>query len=121
MKQFEKLAIILVVLWILTVIPNRIIPMLLVRLMGVEQIGEFTALESCLIGARAVLGVALHMAISIWMFVQCTRDNAARWVWAVFGIFFGLSAPILYFLLKIGEETKRIRESQEIRQQESGA
>lgn len=118
MKRFEKFAIVLLILWAVTLVPNRMSFMIMGLLLKSNvELDQMTAMQMSLGTAQRLLSVALQIAIAVWLFIQATRDGAARWVWVLLAVIFGLSAPILYFLLRILQELKLIRAGQETRQQ----
>ena len=121
MKRFEKFAIVLLILWTVTLVPNRMIFMIMGPLLKSSvAIDQMMVMQVALGTAQRLLGAALHIAIAAWLFTQATRDGTARWVWSLFAVLFGLSAAILYFLLRLLKEARLIREAQETRQQSPG-
>lgn len=117
MKRFEEFAIVMLILWTVTLVPNRLIFMIMGPLLKSSvQLDQMTVMQMSLGTAQRFLGAALHIAVAVWLYIQATRDGAARWVWALFAVIFGISAPILYFLLSVLQELKLIRAGQETRQ-----
>ncbi len=72
-------------------------------------------MHSALVSIRVILGLLVQIGVAIWLFLQATRDKSARWVWALFGLTFGISAAILYFLMQLVEEMKQKRTSKRLR------
>lgn len=107
MKRIEKLAIVLIVLWVFTLIPNYVLKIILPRFLDAEAYGEFSLAENSLFLARSILEFGLHIGIAVWLFLQASYDKRLRWVWCLFALFFGLSAAILYLLMQILENMKQ--------------
>ena len=112
MKKIEKIAIILIVLWVLTLASNPVITIIMGRLYSPQEFVNITFMQKGLLAARTILGLLVQIGIAVWLFMQAKRDKAARWVWALFGLTFGISAAILYFLLQLIEEMKLKRKSE---------
>ena len=106
MKRFEKFAIVLIVLWILTVIPNPLISIVLARISGPVQFENMNATQVSLVFARGVLTVIVQIAVGIWLFGTAKRDKFSPWVWSLFGFLFGITAIVLYYVMQLAEELK---------------
>ncbi|MCK4820910.1 hypothetical protein KA005_34415, partial [bacterium] len=59
-----------------------------------------------MLAARNIVSVLVQVGVAVWLFIQAKRDRATSWVWGLFGLTFGISAAILYFLLGFIEEMK---------------
>ena len=115
MKRFERFAIVLMVLWILTLIPNPVITIILERISTPQEFGQLTMIQVLLNSVRAILAVLVHIAIGVWLFVQAKRDKLSPWVWCLFGCLFGITVIVLYYVMQLVEEMKLKRKSGEPR------
>ena len=113
MKRIEKVAIVLMVLWVLTLVSNPATSIIMARLYGAKEYGQITFTQHTLVTVRAVLCALVQTGVAVWLFVEATRDKAARWVWSLFGLTFGLSAAILYFLVQLVEESRLKRQPED--------
>ena len=113
MKKIEILAIIVIALWVLTLMPNPLLTVVMARLYGPHELEAITWAQKGMIGARSILTLLVQIGIGIWLFIQAKRDKAKSWIWLLFGLSFGVSAAILYFLMQLVEEMKFKRTSGE--------
>ncbi|MDD5707082.1 MAG: hypothetical protein PHR35_14255 [Kiritimatiellae bacterium] len=111
MQRFEKAAIVILIVWVVTLIPNRLHVWSLVALFSSspEAVAQLSYLTKVIGLMHGVTTGAVTIAVAIWMFLQARRDGAARWVWMLFGLAFGLMAPVLYFLLQLIQELRSVR------------
>lgn len=109
-KRFEKFAIILLLVWIFTVIPNRMIFRIMVPfLKSSVAVDQVSVMQTTLVTAQSLLAHILKVVIAIWVFIQASRDGSARWVWALFALFYGMSALILYFIFDLLKEIRSLK------------
>jgi len=120
-KYVEKLAIAVIVLWALTLVPNYLLRVIIPPLLGSEAYGEFSYVENGLLMARSLLAVLVHIGVAVWLFILAGREGAVRWIWALFALVFGLSAPMLYLLMQIDGRLTQQRSSQAEFQPSPGA
>ncbi|MEO0376595.1 MAG: hypothetical protein AAF329_18630 [Cyanobacteria bacterium P01_A01_bin.17] len=106
MKNAEKLAIILIVLWLITLFPNPLTTLLLTRFYPPEAIGRMELAESAMVTFRVTIAALVQIGVGYWMFIQATRDHRSQWTWCLFGLTFGINAAILYFLVQLTEQVK---------------
>lgn len=111
LKRFEKAAVVILIIWVVTLIPNRLDLWALVLLYSgkSEELSHFSNLMKILGFTQGLISGAVNIAVAFWMFVQARRDGAARCVWMLFGLVFGLIAPMLYFLLQLLQELRALR------------
>jgi len=49
---------------------------------------------------------ALNIGAGIWLYLDATKEKLNRCVWAVFGLFFGLMAIAIFYLVQIYSQTR---------------
>ena len=103
-RRIEQLAIILLILWAVTLIPNPLLTILAARLYSNQEFGQFKFLQSAMASAGMILSWAVHIGVGCWLFLEAQRSQKAKWVWVLFGIVFGLEAVVLFVLLQIRDE-----------------
>ena len=109
MKKIEVIAVVLIVLWVLTLVSNPIITFITARLYTPPAQAALYCTHKAMLAARNIASVLVHIGIAAWLFIQAKWDRNTSWVWALFGFTFGISAAILYFLLRLVEEMKAKR------------
>ncbi len=98
MKKVEKLAIIAIILWLVTLIPNQLVSLMTVRLYGHPELLQMEWNLKGIVAIRSILSVIVKIGIAIWMFILTKRKGGSPWIWSLFCLIFGLIAPVLYFV-----------------------
>ncbi len=106
MKKIEVIAVVLIVLWALTLVSNPIITLITARLYTPPAQAALGCTHKAMLAARNIISVLVQVGVAVWLFIQAKRDRATSWVWGLFGLTFGISAAILYFLLRLVDEMK---------------
>ncbi len=107
MKRIEKVAVVLVVLWFCTLVVTPLTSYLtrVVFHQGAlaDQAFRLSMTESALLTVRLIIRALVHIGVAIWLFFEASRESAAKWIWGLFGLTFGINAAILYFLIQLIE------------------
>lgn len=103
-KRIEQLAIVLLILWVVSLIPNPLTTIVAARMYGHAEFMQFQFLQSALASAQVLLAGAVHIGVGIWLFLEARRGQKTPWVWLLFGLVFGLVAVVLFLLLQLREE-----------------
>ncbi len=103
-KNLEKLAMLVVILWVLTLLPTPLMNYIAVRLYSHAEYMQFNFLRSAYASMSILLGLSVHIGVAIWLFLQARRNGGTPWLWALFGIATGLTAAILYWLGEIRDQ-----------------
>ena len=107
MKKIVTLAVIIIVLCVLSNISPIASTFFGAKFFGAETYGKFNLSIHLMATLTRVLVLSLHIGIGIWLFFLAHRErHTTPWVWCLFGLFFGLVAVILYYLIKIYETVK---------------
>jgi len=106
MKNIEKLAIVVIVLLFLTEIPYTLFYSIIYRLYGSEVVQQYRSLMTILAFGFPVSRLLVRIAVGIWLFIQAKRDDAAPWVWFLFGLVAGLLAAALFYIIKVYEAVR---------------
>jgi 4-amino-4-deoxy-L-arabinose transferase-like glycosyltransferase len=106
MKNLEKLAIVLIVLWVLTLFQNSVLSVIMATLYGPHEVASDNWTLAMMAGVRSIVSVCVQIGVGIWLFVLARRKNATPWVWLLFGLCFGITAAILFFIIEVYEAVK---------------
>ena len=117
MKSFEKIAVVLIVLWLISLIQSPL-TMFLVgeKLIGAEQGVQLGGMLGTIASAHVLLSQVVNIAVGIWLFVVAKKNNRTPWIWLLFGLFFGLIAAVLYYLIEIHDALKTANKPGELKQ-----
>jgi len=104
MDRFNRLAMAGVVIWLISV-SGRVGIWTYLRgqldgTSGLPRIELFRYLSYFSLG-QGLITLAVHVGIAIWLYRWAERIGGRAWVWAVFGFFFGLIAPIILCLASL--------------------
>jgi hypothetical protein len=98
---------VLIVLWLVSRIPNPLFQLLYARLFSPSAVGQLAVNQTLLLIAWSLLSAVVAVAVAVWLFRMARRDGASPWVWCMFGLFFSVVAVILYLVLQIYERQPR--------------
>ena len=97
MKKYEKLAVALIALLLFTHIAAFARDIYLAQAYGasgpplsVQKQWEFVSL---------LLARLVNIGAAVWLFIDAKREKFAHWVWAAFGLVFGLLGLVVYYVL----------------------
>jgi len=100
MKVIDKFALIMVILLILSLVPNPLFYFLRSELTP-EQVGQYNTLTYIMSLGNALCRSLVCIGAGIWLFILARQDNGTPWIWLLFGLTFGLMAVVLFFLIKV--------------------
>lgn len=106
MKKIEVVAVVLIVLWFLTLFPNFIFTYIVGRICSTDELVTLRWTLMGMLVAHTIVSMLVHFGVGVWLFIQAKQDKAIPWVWGLFGLTFGISAAILYFLMYLIKEMK---------------
>ena len=110
-KNLEKLAMLVVILWCISLIPTPLANIIAARLYGNAEYMQFNALTSAFAATTIILRFSVHIGVAVWLFIQARRNGGAPWLWALFGIATGLIAAVLYWLGGIRDQLIQKKET----------
>ena len=106
MKKFEKFAIILLILWLLQRVIGLIAAQIYFRVFF-DKLGDITICNMFSNYALMIFGQLVNILIGIWLFVTVKKEKyGTPWFWLMLGIFTGVLAALLYFILRIYQSIK---------------
>ena len=103
MKKLEWLALLVIILHLSTHFLNMFGGAIIARLYSPEYVGVASVNLLLMTSARSILLVIVNLVIGIWLFIQARQTKSTPWIWLLFGIFYGLIAAVLFYLLRIYE------------------
>lgn len=100
MKSIEKLAIVFIILWTLSLVVNVITPYIQ------EITRQYPSIRFMGFTFSSILRLIVNIGIGIWLFILARREKATPWIWLFFGLFAGLVAAVLFFVMKVYESLR---------------
>ena len=94
MSRYEKIALLLVVLALISLAGN-----VAVQVYGAEAASS--ADKVWLVQLATLLGSLVHVGAAVWLGVEASAAGMRSWVWALFGLVFGLMAVALFYLIQL--------------------
>ncbi len=101
MKQIEKFLIVILILTIVSIAGNLFSNLIISRLYGVAEFNKMTLFNKFIASIPSFFRILVHICVAIWLFGTAREHKAQPWAWFVFGFFFGLTAAILFYLIRI--------------------
>jgi hypothetical protein len=103
-KSLEKLAMLVVILWCVSLVPSPLMHMVAARMYSPQEYMEFNALRTAYAAGSILLGLSVHIGVAAWLFIQVRRNGGTPWIWTLLGLATGLTAVLLYWLGEIREQ-----------------
>jgi len=109
-KKIEGFAIVIIILGVVSKISTIFMSQLTEWCLGGGRQHEAMNLEArTMLTVWNVLYLLVNLGVASWLFVVAGKVRRSKWIWALFGLMYGLMAAILYFLLDFIEEIRGIR------------
>jgi len=106
MKNIEKLALVVILLRILSMVQSPLTTILMNRLYAPTEQVQYSLLTSTMASMTMLCSCLVSIGVGIWLFILARREKSTPWIWLLFGLTFGLIAAILFFLIKTYEATR---------------
>ena len=103
MKGIEKVAIILIILMIVSLIFSTFSNLFVVRIYSRDYLTYINLQTKIVSGIFFIFGMLVRIGVAIWLFFLARRHQAQPWIWCLFGLVFGLIAAVLFYLIRIYE------------------
>jgi len=118
-KRVETLAVVFIILLLLTRVSSLAMEMWTASFLGASrQMEALRAQTHAMATLWSLVVVMVNIGIGMWLFITARSDGRAKWIWALFGLTGGLTAAVLYFLLRLEDTLQRQKDNGE---QSSGA
>jgi len=117
MKDLEKLAIWLIPFALLGAFGSTYSSVIFNDLVTLDQSNNLTTFGLTISEVMTLVTIIspvfktlTHIVIAIWLFFIAKRDGNQYFIWAGFGLFFGLLVPLFYYVVKIYETSLKTNE-----------
>ena len=118
MKEFENLLKWLIPLAVIAAVGNATLNSLFNQFASGDPQGLFGMTLgqtlSFITMVKPIIGLMTKIAIAIWLFFVARTAGASRWLWALFGVTFGLWAIGLFYLVRLYENISNDRKKPEL-------
>ena len=109
-KNIEILAIIMILLAVVSKISSPVMSWATAWFLGAgRQVDSMNHEWRMMLTVWNVLYLLVNLGVAVWLFVSAKEERRSKWIWAMFGLFYGLTAAVLYFLLDVIEEIRGLR------------
>ena len=114
MKRIDKLAIALIVAWIIQMVSTPCLLTFLADRMHSDAYNSVTLMNTVMIYGSALLKSLTAILCGGWLYLEAKRERQNHWVWCFFGLAFGMNAVAIFYAYAILQllrtERKRISE-----------
>jgi len=100
-EYIEKLAGFLIVLHLISLVGGYPLNVFILRNIDPPLRVERALTVSGIAALQGLLVSIVKIGIALWLFFDARRSKSKKWSWSLLGLFFGVSALILYFVHKI--------------------
>lgn len=112
MKNIEKLARIVLVLFLISKFINPIHSFIATRIHTPIEFSQISILYLVSSYLVTMLALLVNIVIGIWLFKLAKKEpDATPWVWFLLCLFAGIYVPILFFLIKVYNSVKPAEQS----------
>jgi hypothetical protein len=99
MKRYDKLVLVIVALVLISKFGAIGRDFIVAQIYGVGPIPMETKKTWEFISF--LLSNLINFGVGIWLYIEVQREKLNRWVWAIFGVIFGLMGLAIYYLIRI--------------------
>ncbi len=110
MQKYEKLAIVLIILYAVSTIGGLFSDVLFANFFHDGALGMFTSARVAQI-IKFFFSSLMSIGISIVLFITAKKDKTQPWLWALLGLCFGIFALVLYYTICIFEILKTVKQN----------
>ncbi len=96
-EKADKLAFILVVLFVVTLVIGFIPKAYMIVAPGLDATA-FSIQARLISFVYSVLSLSVNVGCAFWLYYEANKCSSVRWVWVALGIFAGVFALILWYL-----------------------
>ncbi len=104
--RIEKLAIIAMSVWLLSLILDPILMAIAMRLGGSDAMALSAMSDVLPITIKGIVDVAVHLVVAVWLFKEAKRNGNSASVWGLLGLVFSILAVVVYLLCEILNKLK---------------
>ena len=109
-NKIEMLAIIMILLGIISKISSPVMSWATAWFLGAgRQLDSMNHEARTMLTVWNALYMLVNLGVAVWLFVSAIKERRSKWIWALFGLFYGLTAAVLYFLLDVIQEIRGLR------------
>lgn len=105
MKKYEKLAIVALVIYLISILIRELAPPLIGYFSSNEEFSYELILTLRII--VSVISFSINIVVAIWLYRVAKKERSIPWVWAMVGFIFGIMGGILYYVVRIYEKMKQ--------------
>ena len=91
---------------------NRVYGFFIAPLLFSSDIGSGFWVRSHLVsGGYFVISILGNVVVAIWLNLEAKRLHRKRFIWTIFGLFFGIVAALLFYVIEIYNEIILLRQN----------
>jgi hypothetical protein len=103
MKKFEKLAVVLIILWGLNVVLTALTPIWVFQLMDSSSLKTARLIALSL---STLIKCLSAVACGVWLYLEAKRESRSTWLWCLAGLAFQIPAVIAFVAFIILKEIR---------------
>ncbi len=111
-KIIEKRIGVAILILSLLLIINGVYGFFIAPLLLLSDIGsDFWVSYNLVSGGYFVISILGKVVVAIWLNLEAKRLRRKRFIWTIFGLFFGLVAALLFYVIEIYNEIILLRQN----------
>ena len=108
MERIEIFLVVIVILMIIALAGEILSNFLLIRIVGPKAVGQITLFNKGVVLVILTSKSLVCLCVAFWLYSIAKQYGSNRWGWFIFGLFFGVLALVVFYLVRIHDmiETK---------------
>jgi hypothetical protein len=98
MRKIETAAVVLVIVWLCSVAMPFLNTVWFGHILGARDFSGMSAAAQTGAAVQIIVASLVQIAVSVWIFILARRQGGNPWIWALFGLTYGLLAVVTFFL-----------------------
>ena len=113
MTRLEKILVVLIIAWLAEAMSPLVLQLELMRgilpgLAGLAESKTFSEWLRVYTVARGLLACLVNVVCGCWLYTAARCDDERKWLWGVVGLVGGISGVMIYYLVLILKEVRRM-------------
>ena len=99
LKTFSRFAIVLILAYLVVWIGGTSLNTLRGSMLGSDELYKLSLNAQFIQIVQNIISILINLIVAIWLYLNAKRSGRTAIVWFLFGLAFGIIAPILYFVI----------------------
>lgn len=103
MRRIDKVIIVLIALWLASVLLPIFLTTHVTHALGLDDQLHLSNVAQLAGLLRSLIHNVVNIAVAVWLYTESRRAGIRPWVWALFGLLYGIIAAATFFVVRLYE------------------